>query len=218
MEWQRRWGGVEHGAAPIGVRIAGRWRHAGGTTRLLQRIALRRTEAGAMGFFGKPDIEKMRRDRDVAGLVHWADFRRDKSVSRAAVAGLRENVYEVVEHLYETAASAHARRGPGRRGPSPRGVYLLNETVTALVKVGAPAVTPLADSVRVYDDYGDPDESVRFLYLALVFDVLEKIGRPAAVEVRSLAQNADGDIRKLARQVLEKMGRRGQLDEEGDPD
>ena len=171
-----------------------------------------------MSFFGKPDIEKMRRDGDIAGLVHWADFRRDKSVSRAAVWGLRENVYELVEYLYETAASAHARRGPGRRGPSPRSVYLLNETVTALVKVGPAAVTPLADSVRVYDDYGDPEVSLRFLYVALVFEVLQKIGRPAADEVRSFAHDKDSDVRKLARQVLEKMDQRGQLDDEEDPD
>jgi hypothetical protein len=169
-----------------------------------------------MKFFGKPDIEKMRRDGDVAGLVHWADFRRDKSVSRAAVAGLRENVYEAVMYLYETAASAHAHRGPGRRGLSPRGVYLLNETVGALVKVGARAVAPLADSIRVYNDYGDPDESMRFLYLALVFDTLQRIGRPAADEVRALSESSENDVRKLARQVLQKMDERGQLDDEED--
>ncbi len=171
-----------------------------------------------MRFFGKPDIEKMRRDRDIAGLVHWADFRRDKSVSRAAVRGLRENVLELVEYLYETAETAHTRRAPGRRGPSPRAVYLLNETVKALVKVGPAAVAPLADSVRVYDDYGDPDASLRFLYLALVFEAFEKIGRPAAGEVRSFAHDADSDVRQLARQVLEKMDRRGQLDDEDDRD
>jgi hypothetical protein len=167
-----------------------------------------------MGFLGKPDIEKMRRDKDIAGLVHWVNFRRDQSVSRAALAGLREDVNAVVEHLYETAARAHARRGPGRRGLSPRGVYLLNETVAALVKIGRRAVAPLADSVRVYDDYADPDEGLRFLYLALVFDVLQRIGRPAANEVRALAESSDNDISKLARQVLEKMDERGQLDDE----
>jgi hypothetical protein len=165
-----------------------------------------------MGFFSKPDIEKMRRDRDIAGLVHWVGFRRDESVSRAALAGLRENVYGVVEYLYQTAAKAHATRGPGRRGPSPRSVLMLNEAVAALVKMRGQVVAPLADSVRVYHRYGDPDEGVRFLYLALVFDVLQKIGRPAADELRDLARSKEADVRKDAREALRKLEQRGQLD------
>jgi hypothetical protein len=74
-----------------------------------------------MRFFGKPDIEKMRREKDIAGLVHWADFRKDMEVSRAAVAALPENAFAAVEYLYETAARADKRRGSSRRGLMPRG-------------------------------------------------------------------------------------------------
>ena len=166
-----------------------------------------------MKLFGKPDIERMRRDGDIAGLVHWADFRRDQSLSRAAVAALRENVYAVVERLFDTAVWAHAHRGPGRRGLSPSGVHRLNEITVALRKIGPPAVAPLADSVRLYGDYGDPDEHMRFLYFALVFDVLQKIGRPAANELRDLAEGADPDVREHAQEALSKLEARGQLDD-----
>ena len=71
---------------------------------------------------------------------------------------------------------------------------------------------PLADSVRVYGRYGDPDEGVRFLYLALVFDVLQKIGRPAGDELRDLARSKEPDVRKHAREALHKLELRGQLD------
>jgi hypothetical protein len=164
-----------------------------------------------MGFFGKPDIEKMRRDGDIAGLVHWADFRRDRDLSRAAVTALRQNVYGVVEHLYETAAWAQAHGG--RRSLSPRGVYLLRETATALTKIGARAVTPLADSVRVYDSYGDPDADVRYLYLVVACEVLERIGRPARDELRALAKSPDRDVRTLAKGALASLERRGLLDD-----
>jgi hypothetical protein len=166
-----------------------------------------------MRFFGKPDIEKMRRERDVGGLVHWADFRRDPDVMSAAVAGLRENATAAVEYLYETAARADKRKGASRRGLMPRDTYLLKEAVTALRRVGMPVVAPLADSVRVYDSYGSDEGHVRFLYFALVFDVLEKIGRPAASELRDLATSDDADVCASAREVLEKLKWRGQLGE-----
>jgi hypothetical protein len=171
-----------------------------------------------MKFFGKPDIEQMRRDGDIAGLVHWADFRRDPEVSRAAVVALREKVLAVVQHLYDTAVWAEAHKGPGRRGLPPRGVYLLKETTSALRKVGRRAVEPLADSVRMYGVYGDPDENVRFLYFALVFDVLLRIGRPSADELRDLARSKDADVRKHAREALTKLEERGQLDDFEDLD
>ncbi|HJW76140.1 MAG TPA: hypothetical protein VJ787_10805 [Thermoleophilia bacterium] len=164
-----------------------------------------------MRFFSKPDIEKMRREGDVAGLVHWADFRKDMEVSRAAVAGLRENANAAVEYLYETAARADKRRGASRRKLLPRDTYLLKEAVAALRRVGPPAVAPLADSVRVYDSYGTDEGHVRFLYFALVFDLLEKIGRPAASELRDLAASKDPDVRTSAREALEKLKWRGQL-------
>lgn len=164
-----------------------------------------------MRFFGKPDIEKMRRDGDVAGLIHWADFRRDPEVMRAAVAGLRENANAAVEYLYETAARADKRKGSNRRRLMPRDTFLLKEAVTALRRVGPPVVMPLADSVRLYDSYGSDEGHVRFLYFALVFDVLEKIGRPAADELRDLAASKDPDVRSSAREVLEKLKWRGQL-------
>ncbi|MFA4965949.1 MAG: hypothetical protein WC709_10015 [Thermoleophilia bacterium] len=167
-----------------------------------------------MGIFDPPDIEKLRREADWPRLIHWSLYDKDPASSRAARAVLKADPYPVVEYLYETALWAQ-EHSIGRRKRLPkRSVMLLSEANRALTRVGSPAVAPLLEAVRLYDDYGDPDEHVRFLMLALVFDILEKIGRPAAGTLRELAAAPEGDVRKLAREALEKFEAHGLLDEE----
>lgn len=67
--------------------------------------------------------------------------------------------------------------------------------------------------MRVYDEYGDPDEDAKYLYYVLVYDILEKIGRPAASGLRELAESPDGDISKPAKEALSKLKERGLLDD-----
>lgn len=169
-----------------------------------------------MGIFSPPDFEKMRREGDMPRMIYWALNDKTPTESRAAMTMLREDVYAVVEYLYETAEWAESHSvGRKKRLPT-RSVRLLNEAGRALTRLGSRAVTPLVSSIRAYDSYGSPEENARYLYHVLVFDILEKIGRPAVEGLRDLASDPHGDVRKLAREALEKFEVRGLLDEDDD--
>ena len=175
-----------------------------------------------MGIFSPPDFEKMRREGDMPRMVYWALNDKTPTESRAAMKLLREDVYAVVQYLYETAEWAESH-SVGRRKKLPtRSVRLLNEAGRALTRMRARAVAPLVSSIQMYDSYGSPEENARYLYHVLVFDILEKIGRPAAAGLRDLASDRHGDVRKMAREVLERFEERGLLDDEDqaeeDPD
>ena len=160
----------------------------------------------------------MRRDGDFPRLIHWATYQKDPDSSRAALAVLRRDVYAVVEYLYETAAWAQSNSVGRRRRLPTRGISLLNEAVRGLAAVGAPAVRPLVDSVLIYTEYGSPDEDAKVLYYALVYDILEKIGREAVDGLRELAKSRDKDISRPAKEALRNLDSRGLLDDDDDRD
>ena len=169
-----------------------------------------------MGIFSPPDFEKMRRDGDMPRLIYWALHVKAPTESRAAMTMLREDIYAVVEYVYETAMWAESHSvGRKKRLPT-RSIRLLNEAGRALTRMGSGAVTPLVSSIRAYDAYGRPDENARYLYHVLVFDILDKIGGPAADGLRELAAGPHRDVRRLAREALEKLEARGLLDDEAD--
>ena len=166
-----------------------------------------------MGIFDPPDIGKLKREGDMPRLIYWAIQNKEPAIAREAQAELRSDVHAVVEHLYETAVWAQ-ENSIGRRKKLPsRSVRLLNEASLALRRLGGRAVASLVDSIRAYDDYGSADEHARFLYHVLVFDILEKIGPPATSGLRDLAADSHADVRKWAREVLEKFEQRGLLDD-----
>jgi HEAT repeat protein len=165
-----------------------------------------------MAVFGPPDFEKLRQKRDWPRLIYWALLDKEPALRREALKVLREEVYSVVEYLYETAMWAE-ENSVGRRKRLPtRSVRLLNETVSALARVGSASVQPLVVSVQGYDEFGRPGENARALYLALVFDILLKIGPRAADGLRELAEDPHQDVRESAREVLGKLEARGLLD------
>jgi hypothetical protein len=166
-----------------------------------------------MGIFDPPDVAKLKRDGDIPRLIYWALQTKDREVCRAARLELRNDVPAVVEYLYETAVWAQAHSvGRRKRLPS-RSVRLLNEANRLLVALGSRAVPPLVASIRVYDDYGSDDEDARFLYHVLVFDILEKIGRPAVDGLRELTTDPHADVRGWAREALEKFEVQGLLED-----
>lgn len=168
-----------------------------------------RPRGDVMGIFGPPDFEELRSRGDWPRLVHWCIYDGDPQASRAARDVLRADPAPVVEHLYDTALWTQ-KHTVGRRNRLPRhGVMLLNEATRALTRVGAPAVQPLVEAVRLYDRYGEPDEDVRYLMFCLVFDVLEKMGRPAVGGLRTLAASPDELASEFARETLEKLAARG---------
>jgi hypothetical protein len=169
-----------------------------------------------MGIFSPPDFEKMRRDGDMPRLIYWALHDKAPTESRAAMTVLRKDVDAVVEYLYETAMWAESHSVGRRKRLPTRSIRLLNEAGRALTRLGTSAVAPLVSSIRVYDAYGHTDENARYLYHVLVFDVLDKIGSPAADGLRELAADPHRDVRKLAREALEKLEARGLLDDEDD--
>jgi hypothetical protein len=169
-----------------------------------------------MGIFSPPDFEKMRSEGDLPRMIFWALNDKTPSESRAAMKYLRTDVYAVVEYLYDTAVWAESH-SVGRRKKLPtRSVRLLNEAGRALTRMGPHAVTPLVASIRAYDSYGTQEENARYLYHVIVFDILEKIGTPAVDGLSELASDSHADVRKLAREVLEKFEVRGLLDEDDD--
>jgi hypothetical protein len=165
-----------------------------------------------MGIFSPPDVEQLRSRGDWPRLIHWSLYDRDPEASRAARDVLRADPAPVVEYLYDTALWTH-RHAVGRTKRLPRhGVMLLSEATRALRRVGAPAVYPLVEAVLLYEQYGDPDEDMRYLMLCLVFDVLEKMGRPAVEGLRQLAASPDASVAKPAREALRQLDARGVLE------
>ena len=158
----------------------------------------------------------MRRDGELPRLINWALYDKDRESNRAALASLRKDVPVLVEYLYETATWAQ-EHNVGRRKMLPsRSVKLLDEAVKALIRVGSRAATPLVDAIRVYDDYGSPDEHARFLFFVLVFEALEKIGRAAVEGLQELADDPHADVAEQAREVLARLDARGLVADEDD--
>jgi hypothetical protein len=77
------------------------------------------------------------------------------------------------------------------------------------VRIGTPSVRPLVESVRAYDEYGDPDEDVRVLYFAIAFDALQRLGARSADGLRELAGVGDASISAPAAEALQHLVDRG---------
>jgi hypothetical protein len=165
-----------------------------------------------MAIFSPPDFEQMRVKGDWPRLIHWCLYDKDPASCRAARDVLRSDPYPLVEYLYETARWAQQHSvGRNKRLPR-RSVMLLNEADRALTRVGRPAVAPLIDAVRLYGEYGDPDEDMRYLVFCLIFDILQKIGRPAVGGLRQLAGSPDASVATPAQEALDNLEARGLLE------
>jgi hypothetical protein len=162
-----------------------------------------------VGIFDKPDFEKMLAQGDWPRVVHYANYTKNAELSALATKVATRDLYKLVEYLYETAvwtqknSSNHGRRLPGR------GIRQINDATRLLMRVGAPSVEPLVESVRGYELYGDPDEDARVLYFSIVFDVLQRLGARAADGLRELAGVRDKSISAPAVEALQKLVDRG---------
>jgi hypothetical protein len=166
-----------------------------------------------MGIFDPPDIARLKQDGDIPRLIYWALQTKHGDISREARVELRSDVPAIVEYLYQTAIWAQQHSiGRRKRLPS-HSVRLLNEANRLLTALGSRAVGPLVDSIRLFDEYGSDEEDARVLYHLLVFDILEKIGRPAADGLRELAIDPHPDVRRWASGSLKKLEVRGLLDD-----
>jgi len=162
-----------------------------------------------VGIFDKPDFEQMLNSGDWPKLVHYANYVKDPELSAQAMKVAGRDVDRLVEYLYDTAVWTQQNSSNyGRRLPR-RGIRQIDEATVLLRRIGAPSVTPLTQSVRAYDQYGDHDEKTRALYFAIVFDLLEKIGARAAVGLRELATVTDQTISAQAGDVLQRLVDRG---------
>ena len=167
--------------------------------------------------FDKPDFEKMLSKGDWPRVVHYANYTQDPELSALATKAVTRDLFRLVEYLYETAvwtqqnSSNHGRRLPGR------GIRQINDATKLLVRVGKPSVDPLVESVRTYDQYGDPDEDARALYFSVVFDVLQRLGARAADGLRRLARLRDKSVRTPAVEALQRLVDRGLIKSTGLP-
>jgi hypothetical protein len=155
-----------------------------------------------------PDLEKLKKlkeQRNYARLIDWANYTKDPITSRQARDIIAQDPYDLAEYLYETTEWTKKNSGhSGRRLPR-RGVALLRQVTGMAVVIGEPMLRPLADSVRAYDKFGDPDIKTRLLYFSIVFDTLTRMGGIARVDLEALAKEKDADISKLARQALKDL-------------
>jgi hypothetical protein len=167
-----------------------------------------------MALFDPPDLEKLKRNGDMARLIDWAHYTKNPEVARKALALLKRDPNGLVEYLYDTAvwtqqnAQQHGRRLPRR------GISMLKDATGILVRLRGPVITPLVVSLLAYDQYGDPDPKTSLLYFNLVVDVLERIGEPAADGLRKLVRESDEDVRDMAAEALRRMSDRGLLEDE----
>ena len=170
-----------------------------------------------MGISTSPIFDKMLAQGDWPRVVHYANYTKNRELSALAMKAVSRDLYRLVEYLYETAvwtkenSSNHGRRLPGR------GIRQINDATNLLVRIGTPSVAPLVESVRAYDQYGDPDEDVRVLYYAIVFDALQRLGARAADGLRDLARVRDKSISDSAVKTLEQLVDRGLIKSTGLP-
>ncbi len=170
-----------------------------------------------MGIFDKPDFDKMLAQGDWPRVVHYANYTRDRELSAQAMKAASRDLYRLVEYLYETAVWTQQNSGNhGRRLPG-RGVRQINDATKLLVRIGTPSVKPLVESVRAYDEYGDPDEDSRVLYFSIVFDALQRLGARAANGLRELAGVRDKSVSAPAVEALERLVDRGLIKSTGLP-
>jgi hypothetical protein len=158
-----------------------------------------------MALFERPDLEKLKRDHQYARLIDWANYTKDSSLSSEARAVLESDPAGLAEYLYETVYWTRRNSGhSGRRLPR-RGMALIRQASGMAVSIGEPMLAPLADSLRVYDRYGDSDIKTRMLYYSVVFDILLRMGSIARGTLESLQRENDADLSKQAKATLKDL-------------
>jgi hypothetical protein len=158
-----------------------------------------------MALFDKPDLEKLKTEHQYARLMDWANYKKDPVTSREAWAIVESDPAGLAEYLYETVYWTRRNSGhSGRRLPR-RGQNLIRQASTMAVAIGESMLAPLADSLRVYDEYGDPDIKTRMLYYAVVFDIFLRMGGIARGTLESLQREPDPDLSKQARATLKDL-------------
>jgi hypothetical protein len=155
-----------------------------------------------MALFDKPDLEKLKSEHKYARLIDWANYTKDPALSREARRVLSADPDGLAEYIYETVYWTRRNSGhSGRRLPR-RGMNLIRQASGIAVSIGEPMLAPLAGSLRVYDQFGDPDLKTRLLYYSVVFDILHRMGGIARETLESLKRDKDPDISKQAKATL----------------
>jgi hypothetical protein len=158
-----------------------------------------------MALFDKPDLEKLKQDHKYARLIDWANYDKDPALRRQARQIIESDPAGLAEYLYETVYWTRKNSGHnGRRLPR-RGMSLIRQATGMAVAVGEPMLEPLADSLRVYPQYGDPDLKTMLLYYSVVFDILHRMGTMARPTLLSLERERDAELKKHARQALKNL-------------
>ena len=158
-----------------------------------------------MALFDKPDLQKLKEQRKYARLIDWANYTKDPALSRAAREVIESDPADLAEYIYETVYWTRRNSGhSGRRLPR-RGINLIRQASAMAVAIGEPMLAPLADSLRVYDQFGDADIKTRLLYYNVVFDILLRMGGLARATLERLAREKDADLSKLAADTLKNL-------------
>ncbi len=165
-----------------------------------------------MPLFGPPDVDKLRVKRDVQGLIKALGFPKDSYIRQnaaealgaigdpRAVKPLIVALNDIDSGVRKTAVYALGNIGDSRAA-EPLIAALKDKTwghwaVEALVKIGAPAVTPLIVALKA--------ENRKIRQGAA--GALEKIGAPAVTPLIVALNDEDKNIRQGAAQALGYMG------------
>lgn len=158
-----------------------------------------------MGLLGPPDVAKLEAEGDVKGLIKALGYRKDSSVGYAAATALAR----IGADPEPLVAALNDRNGTMRAG-----------VFVALVRIGPPAVLPLAaalrggnpevrrSAARLLGQIGGP-QAVEPLVAALwdhdysvrdnATDALSKIGSPV---VRAALKDQSEDVRRVAAEAI----------------
>lgn len=158
-------------------------------------------------FLGKPDFEHML-ETNMPLLVHHAIAAKEPASRREAIKIVSRDMLKLVQYLYETVVWAHENSYRADKLPKVA-VRRLDDASLLFRQLGAKAIDPLATSLRVYDEYGDPDEAVSILYFVVVLDILEKMGAPAVNRLCELTHATDTKLSQMAQEALGRLADRG---------
>lgn len=142
--------------------------------------------------FGKPNIEKLEKKRDVEGLIKALNYRKDSIIMREAADALGEiedpsAIIPLIKSFDDVMVSSNA--------------------VSALGNIGAPAVEPLIMELMSPSSQNDK----------LVIKALVEIGEPSFIVFRTLGEpaielmimklsNPNGEVRNIAAEALGNIG------------
>lgn len=141
------------------------------------------------GLFGPPDIDTLKANGDIKGLIKALNYQKDPSVCRNAISALSQIGKPAVKPLID-AIEIHANKYPVN-------LSMRLAISEALRQIGEPAIEPLNEAFK-----RNKDVHVR----GFIIGVLERIGAPAIEALIKELDSHDPGNRRVAIIALARIG------------